>query len=89
MVQPQKGIMKRLLAATLVMGTILFSATTPALAGWGIWQTAAGNCGIFEDGKVKAPDYAKQVENAHATYKDALARIQELLRNKTCKPKSA
>lgn len=79
--------MKRLLAATLVMGTVLFIATAPALAGWGIWQTAAGNCGIFEDGKTKGQDYVKQVEDTHATYKDALMRIQQLLKNKTCTPK--
>lgn len=81
--------MKRVLAATVVMGTVLFTATTPALAGWGIWQTSAGNCGIFEDGKAKGQDFAKQVENTYATYKDALARIQELLKSKTCKPKAA
>lgn len=81
--------MKRVLVATMVMGTVLFSATAPVLAGWGIWQTSAGNCGIFEDGKAKEQDFVKQVENTHATYKDALARIQELLKNKTCKPKSA
>lgn len=79
--------MKRVLATTLVAGAVLFIGTAPALAGWSIWQTSAGYCGIFEDGKVKGQDYVNQVENIHATYKDALMRIQQLLKNKTCTPK--
>jgi hypothetical protein len=82
-----EGIMKRAFAVMLVIGVATFCATAPALAGWAIWQTSSGYCGLFEDGKPKGQDYVKQVESTHATYKDALMRIQQLLKNKTCTPK--
>lgn len=81
--------MKRVFAVTLVAASFLFSTTAPALAGWGVWQTTSGYCALFEEGKPKGAEYTKQVENTHPTYKDALMRIQQLLKNKTCSPKPA
>lgn len=79
--------MKRVLAVTFVAGSFLFITTAPSMAGWGVWQTESGYCALFEDGKPKGPEYTKQLENPHPTYKDALMRIQQLLKNKTCTPK--
>jgi hypothetical protein len=81
--------MKILLMSVMLASTLSLTFTAPAFSGWGIWQTNGGVCALFEDGKKKEPEYAKQVEQTHATYKDALMRLQQLFKDKTCSPKPA
>ncbi len=81
--------MKILLVSATVATAIGLSFTAPVFAGWGIWQTSQGQCALFEDGKKKGPVYVRQVEQTHATYKDALMRLQQLFKDKTCSPKPA
>jgi hypothetical protein len=81
--------MKILLVAVTVASVLALVLTVPAFAGWGIWQTNAGHCALFEDGKKKGEEYTRQIEQPHASYKDALMRLQQLLRDKTCLVKPA
>jgi hypothetical protein len=81
--------MKIFLTAATVAMVLMLSVSTSALAGWGIWQTTQGYCALFEDGKKKGEEFVRQIEGTHATYKDALMRIQELLKSKTCSPRPA
>lgn len=81
--------MKILLMPVILASTVLFTFAVPAYAGWGIWQTNSGQCALFEDGKKKGPEYIKQVEQTHPTYKDALMRLQQLFKEKSCSPKPA
>jgi hypothetical protein len=81
--------MKIFLTVAIASSAFVLSLTAPALAGWGVWQTNQGYCALYEDGKKKGAEFVKQVENTHASYKDALLRLQQLLKDKTCSPKPA
>jgi hypothetical protein len=85
----QEVAMKIFLTAATVASALVLALTVPTLAGWGIWQTNQGHCALFEEGKKKGAEYVTQVESTHATYKDALLRLQVLLKAQSCKPKPA
>jgi hypothetical protein len=81
--------MKVFLSVAAIASVVMLGFTTPVFAGWGVWQTSGGQCALIEEGKPKGQEYVKQVESTHPTYKDALMRLQVLLKEQSCLSKPA